>query len=100
MTIGACSRDGVAAEYEVPLLAFLPADRAAAYADAPRVGHSLSQLFPETLVWMGYPRAEAEAAYDNSLTHGPRRYVRFGRGVVPVQAGEPIEVTVSDRPPR
>ncbi|ANU06492.1 sulfatase-like hydrolase/transferase [Paraurantiacibacter namhicola] len=97
-TLPHCSRDGVRTEYEVPLLAFLSPERSAVYDDSPREGHSLSQLFPETLVWMGYDRTAAEAAYDNGLTRGPRRYVRFGRGVVPLGAGDRVEVTVSETP--
>ena len=48
---------------------------------------------------MGYDPAKVQAKYDNDLAHAPADYVRFGRTVVPVNPGDPIEVNVSDRPP-
>ena len=94
-----CSADPVAAEYMVPLLAFLPERLAQGFANPSPVRHSLSQVFPTTLEWMGYDAVAAQARYDTDLTSPPAAFVRFGRGVVPLRAGEPVEVIVSPRFP-
>lgn len=94
-----CSSERAAAEYQVPLLAFLPPALARRYAAAPPARRSLSQVFPSTLAWMGYDAATVEARYDNDLARPPLGYVRFGRGVVPLRKGDDIEVEVSARFP-
>lgn len=94
-----CSEERVAAEYLVPLLTFLPERIGAHYANPSPHRHSLSQVFPTTLEWMGYDPAAVQARYDNDLTRAPAAYVRFGRGVVPLRRGGPIEVEVSGQPP-
>lgn len=92
-TLPHCSREAVADEFRVPLLAFLPADEAARYAQAPRSGHSASQIFPAMLGWMGYDRAGAAARYDEDLTRPTARYVWFGRTVIPVAPGDTVSIT-------
>lgn len=87
-----CSREAVADEFRVPLIAFLPDALAARYAAAPRTGHSASQILPATLGWMGYDPARAAALYDHDLTQPTARYVWFGRTVIPMAAGEGVEV--------
>jgi len=88
-----CSREAVADEFRVPLLVFLPTREAARYADAPRAGHSASQIFPAMLGWMGYDRGGAAARYDEDLTNPTARYVWFGRTVVPLAPGDTVSVT-------
>ena len=88
-----CSRAPVADEFRIPLLAFLPDRLAKPYAEAPRAGHSASQIFPATLGWMGYDPARVAARYDHDLTRPTDRYVWFGRAVIPVASGERVEVT-------
>lgn len=88
-----CSREGVADEFRVPLLAFLPERSAARYAASPRSGHSVSQIFPATLGWMGYDAAAAAARYDHDLTRPTARYVWFGRTVIPQTEGGMVAVT-------
>ena len=88
-----CSRDAVADEFRVPLIAFLPPALAARYADAPARGHSVSQIFPATLGWMGYDPARAAALYDADLTAPTARYVWFDRNAVPLRAGGTIGIT-------
>lgn len=88
-----CSRAPVADEFRVPLLAFLPDALAARYADAPRAGHSTSQIFPATLGWMGYDRAAVQARYDRDLDAPTARYVWFGRGVIPTGDDGAVSVT-------
>jgi len=95
-----CSPSPVPTELHVPLLAFLPERLAAAYAEAPRAGHSASQILPATLIWMGYDAQAAQGAYDNDLSRAPARYVRFDRDVVPLRAGDPIGIAVTDAFPR
>jgi hypothetical protein len=89
-----CSPSPVPAELQVPLVAFLPKRLAVPYADAPRSGHSASQIFPATLTWMGYDAAAAQREYDNDLAELPARYVRFDRNVVPLRRGDPAGVIV------
>ena len=90
-----CSPSPVPAELHVPLLAFLPERLAGAYPAAARGGHSASQIFPATLIWMGYDPASVQRQYDNDLTGDPARYVRFDRNVVPLRSGDPVGVTVT-----
>ena len=94
-----CSPSPVPAELQVPLIAFLPERLAAAYATAPGAGHSASQIFPATLIWMGYDPDAVQRRYDNDLARAPAGYVRFDRDVVPLRAGDPVGVTVSARFP-
>ncbi len=94
-----CSRDPVADEFRVPLLAFLPQRLADHYSRAPRKGHSASQVLPATLGWMGYDPAAAAARYDNDLTHATARYVWFGRAVIPVTSGGKVEMHGEERFP-
>lgn len=88
-----CSRDAVADEFRVPLIAFLPPSLAARYAAAPAEGHSASQIFPATLGWMGYDRAAVAARYDHDLDRPTARYVWFGRTVIPTGGERAIDVT-------
>lgn len=88
-----CSREAVADEFRVPLLAFLPKPLADRYAAAPRAGHSTSQLFPATLIWMGYDAPAVEARYDRDLTQPTARYVWFGRTVIPAGHDDLVDVT-------
>lgn len=88
-----CSREAVADEFRVPLLAFLPQHLAARYGGAPRAGHSTSQIFPATLIWMGYDPAAVEARYDRDLTQPTARYVWFGRTVIPTGGDAVVDVT-------
>ncbi len=94
-----CSREAVADEFRVPLLVFLPDALAARYATAPRAGHSASQILPATLIWMGYDPAAVTARYDRDLTSSTRRYVWFGRTVIPTGAERAIDVTAGTKFP-
>ena len=88
-----CSREAVADEFRVPLLAFLPPRLAARYADTPRERHSVSQIFPATLIWMGYDAAAVTARYDRDLSRPTARFVWFGRTVIPTGGETEIDVT-------
>ncbi len=90
-----CSPSPLPAELHVPLLAFLPRELADRYAAAPRSGHAASQIFPATLIWMGYDAAVVQRQYDNDLARAPARYVRFDRNVVPLRSGDPVGVTIA-----
>jgi hypothetical protein len=89
-----CSPEGVPAEFQIPLLAFVPDAWRARYAAAPHVGHSASQVFPTLLEWMGYDAMAAQQRYDNDLTGEPLRYVRFGRDAFPINKGDKADVTI------
>lgn len=94
-----CSREAVADEFRVPLLAFLPDRLAARYAAAPRAGHSASQILPATLIWMGYDAAAVTARYDRDLMAPTARYVWFGRTVIPTGAERAVDITAGPRFP-
>ena len=94
-----CSREAVADEFRVPLLAFLSETGAARYAAAPRAGHSTSQVFPATLIWMGYDPAAVEARYDRDLTQPTARFVWFGRTVIPTGGDAAVDVTAGAKFP-
>lgn len=94
-----CSREAVADEFRVPLLAFLPPRLAARYADTPRERHSVSQIFPATLIWMGYDAAAVTARYDSDLSQPTARFVWFGRTVIPTGGETAIDVTAGSRFP-
>ncbi len=70
-----------------------PPTLGARYAAAPRTGHSTSQIFPATLIWMGYDPAAVEARYDRDLVQPTARYVWFGRTVIPTGRDSLIDVT-------
>ena len=89
-----CSQEAAADEFLVPLLAFLPGRLAESYTQAPRAGHTASQIFPATLIWMGYDAATVQQLYDNDLAAPTARYVQFDRNVVPLKSGDPIGIRV------
>jgi hypothetical protein len=89
-----CSPEGVPAEFQIPLLAFVSDAERARFAAAPRQGHSASQVFPTLLEWMGYDAAAVQQRYDTDLTGAPARYVRFGREAFPLSKGEKADVTI------
>ena len=89
-----CSPEGVPAEFQIPLLAFIPDTERARLAAAPHGGHSASQVFPTLLEWMGYDAAAVQQRYDNDLTGEPVRYVRFGRDAFPISKGDKADVTI------
>lgn len=95
-----CSSSPQPTELHIPLLAFLPDGLVATYDGAPRSGHAASQIFPATLIWMGYDRDKVQRQYDNDLNGLPARYVRFDRKVVPLRFGDPIDLAVSNTLPR
>ena len=94
-----CSTAPVRAEYSVPLVALLPHDAAAALSGTKPTGHDHSQIFPTTLWLMGYPRGAVEARYDHLLDRPTKRYVTFGRAVVPTSTGDAVDVSASPRFP-
>ncbi|MBV1917183.1 MAG: sulfatase-like hydrolase/transferase [Sphingomonadaceae bacterium] len=91
-----CSREDRADEFRIPLVAFLPDRLSRSFGETNPGKTSASQIFPSTLVWMGYDEKTVSASYDNPLWHPTARFVIFGRNVVPVGADDAIEVTVSD----
>ena len=82
-------------EFAVPLLAFLPQPLAANYRPQDGSGYSASQIFPSTLAWMGYDKPGVTETYDNTLEQPTKRFVWFGRAVIPLRTGDRIEVTQS-----
>lgn len=89
-------------EFSVPLLAFLPRVEQIDLSGAERVARgnrSHSQIFPTTLVLMGYARTYAEQNYDALLDKPTRRFVWFGKSIIPRSMDASIEVFSGDRFP-
>jgi hypothetical protein len=87
-----CSHKPVAAEFAVPLLAFVPERWAAGYRSGQNERRMASQIFAATLIWMGFDRRSVEARYDFDLSQKSARPVRFGRAVIPVAEGAQVDV--------
>ncbi len=79
-------------EFAVPLLAFLPPSVAENFPVPVKSGYSASQIFPSTLAWMGYDLSTVTKAYDNSLARPTKKFVWFGRAVIPLRSGDRIDV--------
>jgi hypothetical protein len=91
-----CSTVPEKAEFAIPLLAFLPPTVAKDFPAPEKSSHSASQIFPSTLAWMGYDRSMVTNAYDNILQQPTKKFVWFGRAVIPLRHGDRIDVTSSD----
>ena len=94
-----CSREAVPDEFLVPLVTFLPDRLAARYPGSGSPGRSASQIFPATLIWMGYDREVVERRYDHDLDTPTARYVRFDRNVIPLSPGDEIGIATDFAPP-
>ena len=91
-----CSTHPDKAEFAVPLLAFLPSAVAEGFPQKSESGYSASQIFPSTLAWMGYDESMAIDAYDNTLKQPTKKFVWFGRAVIPLRVGDKIAVRGSE----
>ena len=87
-----CSANPGANEFSIPLIAFLPEDRMQSYENPAPGARSASQIFPATLIWMGYTAEHARASYDNDLSSASKKPIWFGRNVTPVNSGDEIEI--------
>lgn len=88
-----CSLQPDPLEFSVPLVAILPGETAATYRAAAPGGRSHGQIFPATLRLLGYD-TETAHGYDNDLDRPTRRKLWFGRTVVPITTGDPIELHI------
>ena len=94
-----CSPVPEKSEFAVPLLAFLPQAYADRYPETGTSDTSTSQIFPSTLEWMGYDRDAVAGKYDNTLEQSTKKFVWFGRSVIPLRAGDQIRVGMSNISP-
>ena len=96
-----CSPVPVKSEFAIPLLAFLPQAHAEQYPEKNISGnrYSASQIFPSTLTWMGYDRDAVTENYDNTLAQPTKKFVWFGRSVIPIRDGDAIRVSMSNSSP-
>jgi len=94
-----CSPVPEKSEFAVPLLAFLPRAYADRYPETGSSDTSASQIFPSTLEWMGYDRDTVTGKYDNTLDQSTKKFVWFGRSVIPLRAGDQIKVRTSNISP-
>lgn len=87
-----CSKYPAAAEYEVPFVTFLPEAIRGRYIHHLKAGRSASQIFPATLIWMGFERTAVEQSYDFDLNRSSARPLRFGRAIIPVAPDAAVDV--------
>lgn len=89
-----CNTNPYADEYSVPLLLFLPkrmrADFQPSSTEVRRWSHS--QIFPTSLVLMGYQVAHAQDGYDNPLPNPSKKIVTFGKSLFPQTEGDTADV--------
>ncbi len=91
-----CNTIPYADEYSVPLVLFLPKRIATDFQPPSAVTRrwSHSQIFPTSLVLMGYPVMHAQDGYDNPLPNSSKKIVTFGKTLFPQSEGESIDVRV------
>ncbi len=85
-----CTLQAVADEYSVPLWAVLSPQMISAlqiHTEQTFTQRSHSQIFPSTLLLMGYQRHYAETHYDQLLNQPTARLTRLGHGIVPDEQG-------------
>ena len=87
-----CSRQAAADEFLVPLVAFLPKRFSRNYEGGDHFVRSASQIFPATLIWMGYDSDAVQQKYDRDLNLPTARYVRFERNVIPLSSNDEIGI--------
>ena len=91
-----CNETPVREELSVPLMVFAPGFLSHFQKTAADVGvvHSHSQIFPTSLVLMGYGERYAELVYDALLPLGSKRLLRFGKKMYPRSEGDRIQLFV------
>ena len=99
-----CHTAASAEEFAVPLLVFAPPAletklRPVTNSDTASK-HSHSQIFPTTLIWMGYDAGLTATQFDQALPLAPRRYVTFGKRIWRQDDGNPAEVFLNREYPR
>lgn len=92
-----CNTTAKAEEFSVPLLVFSPPALNAGLQPTSKndPAHSHSQIFPTTLVWMGYDAGMSSTQFDEVLPLAPRRYVTFNKRIWSQGAEAPAEVFVN-----
>lgn len=91
-TLPHCSREAVTNEFLVPLLAFLPNHLSTRYRGDRHFVRSASQIFPATLIWMGYDSDFVQNTYDRDLSAPTVKHIRFERNVIPVSSNDEIGI--------
>lgn len=94
-----CNTKPYSDEFSVPLLAFLPKIYMSTLGsrEATNNVHSHSQIFPTTLILMGYPNGYAQDNYDNPLPLEPKRLITFGKNITPNIDGKIIDVRINQK---
>jgi glucan phosphoethanolaminetransferase (alkaline phosphatase superfamily) len=85
-----CSMEPGPIEFSVPLIAILPQGIRERYKILSVGPRSHSQIFPTSLSLMGYSNLVSDG-YDNDLLSSSKRIIWFGRTIVPIEHGSPIE---------
>ena len=92
-----CNGSPTKEEYTVPLLAFLPQSWTPQYQNTVNASHSHSQLFPTSIVMMGYTDEHARHTYDRPLPEVPKRLIQLGRNIFSGQ-DTPMDIYFNDPP--
>jgi hypothetical protein len=93
-----CAANPSAEEFKIPLIAFVP-DHNQAPLRKETATRSAAQIFPTTLEWMGYRKTDVAIEFDNDLESPPKRFIWFGKAVIPSVDDEQIDLHVGSRFP-
>lgn len=96
-----CNTNPYSDEFSVPLIAFLPKtyERTLGPRESTNNSHSHSQIFPTTLILMGYHSEYAHENYDNSLALEPKRKITFGKNITTNIDSKIIDVRINQSYP-
>jgi len=89
-----CTPNPPIAEFEVPMIGFLPAEVYPSTEITKPGVRSTGQMFSTTLELMGFDSAKTYASYDNHLYLPSKRPVWFGRNAVPLNNGDRIDFQI------
>lgn len=94
-----CNTNPYSDEFSIPLLAFLPKNYMSTLGsrESTNTAHSHSQIFPTTLILMGYSNEYAQNNYDNPLPLEPKRQITFGKNITPNIDGKIIDVRINKK---
>lgn len=96
-TVPHCNTNPYTDEYSVPLLMFLPKQMVPNFQQPNSMSGrwSHSQIFPTSIVLMGYSAEHAQDSYDNVLPLPSKKITTFGKSLFPQTEGGTIDVRVA-----
>ena len=89
-----CTESPTADEFSVPLVFFLGDALRPEFSKQPKnaISISNSQIFPTTLVLMGYDKNYASSAYDNPFPKASKKIIKLGKTIIPSADKKTIKI--------